>query len=96
MSAEDRHHTVGEVAIECEVRRETNDAVLVDERAYLVEGCAHRYAEGFGFVRARDDTAVVTGKDDDGSVFEVGTEDPLAGDEEVIAVGESVHSVDEG
>lgn len=59
--------------------------------AYLIERYAHFDAECFGFVGACDDTSVVVGEYDDGFSFEVGVEEALAGDEEIIAVAEGEH-----
>ena len=88
---EEAHDAAGKVGVECEVGGESGNAVLRDERAYLIERHAHLNAERLGFVGARDDTAVVVGEDDDRSAFEVGVEEPLAGDEEIIAVAEGEH-----
>jgi energy-coupling factor transporter ATP-binding protein EcfA2 len=51
----------------------------------------HADAEGFGFVRAGDDAAVVVRQHDHGSPDKIGTEDPLAGGVEVVAVAKAVH-----
>ena len=51
----------------------------------------HLDAEALGFVGAGYGAAVVVGEYDHRPAFEVGPEDPLAADEEVVAVGQGVH-----
>lgn len=67
--------------------------VLFGERSYLIVGYAHGDAECFGFVASGDDASVVAGEDDDGFAFEVGSEDSLAGDKEIVAIAEGVNHV---
>ena len=54
----------------------------------LKRRCAHRDAESFGFVAARDHTAVVAAEDDDWFVCQIWSEQSLTADEEVVAVDE--------
>ena len=65
--------------------------MLFDQTLYLEERGSHLYAEGFGLIAARDGTAVIARKHDDGLALEVRSEDPLAGSKEVVAVGKGVH-----
>ena len=50
----------------------------------------HLDAERLRLVAARHDAAVVRRQDDGGTAFEGWPEDPFTGDEEVIAIGQSV------
>lgn len=86
---DEAHDTFGDVAVEGEVGGEAFDVCAVDDVFYFKEWGAHGDAEGFGFVGAGDDAAIVIGEDDDGMVLQVRVEEPFAGYEEVVAVYES-------
>ena len=83
-------YPVAHVGIELEVAADDGNAVLLDEVFRLERRLGHLDAERLRRIAARDDAAIVRRQDDGGAAFERGTEDPFAGDEEVIAVGQSV------
>ena len=58
----------------------------------LEERIAHLYAECLCFIAARNSTAVIVGKHNDGPALQIRAEDPLAGSEEIVAVGKSEHT----
>ena len=68
---------------------EDGDAV---SKAYLEQRLPHLYAQGLGFVAARNYAAVVVAQHNNGHAVERRVEDPLARDEEIVAVAESNHS----
>ena len=84
-------HALREVAIERHVAREDRDMVLGYKVANLEERITHLNAECFCFVRSRNGAAVVARENNDGLALQVGTKDPLAGGEEVVAVGQGEH-----
>lgn len=91
--AERLHDAARHVAVERVVGREHRDLRTGDELLHLVERLSHADAESFGLVRAGDDAAVVVREHHDGAACKVGAKDPLAGDEEVVAVAKPVHGV---
>ena len=58
---------------------------------HLKERNPHLYAEGLGLIAARHGAAVIVRKNYNGLPLEIWSENPLAADEEIIAVGQSVH-----
>ena len=62
-----------------------------DERLQLEIGVPHLDADPFRFVRPRNHTTVIVREDNDRPPVEVGSEHPLAGDKEVVAIGETEH-----
>ena len=65
--------------------------VPFDKRLQLEVRMPHLDAEPFRLIRTRNHTSVIVGEDNDGFPVEVGSEHPLTGDEEVVAIGESEH-----
>ena len=55
---------------------------------------SHLDAQAFGLVGTGYGAAVVVGEHDYRQAFEIGPEDPLAADEEIVAVGQGVHRSD--
>ena len=51
----------------------------------------HLDSEPLGLIRPRNHTPVVVRQDDDRPPVEIGPERPFTGDEEVVAIGETVH-----
>lgn len=88
------HHTAREIAVEDVVARADGDLLLLHQVTDLEEWYTHRDAECLGLIGPTDDAAVVIGETDDGSVAQLGPEDPLATDVEVVAVDETVHGSD--
>jgi len=68
--------------------------VPLDKRLQLEERMSHLDAEPLGLVRPRNHAPVVVRQNDDGPPVEIGPEHPLTGDEEVVAIGETVHDFD--
>ena len=89
--ADDVDDAGGHFAVQFVVGREDGDFVVGKLLCQLVIGRSGLDAQGFGFVRACDDAAVVVGQHDDGFVFQVGTKDALAGNVAVVAVDDAVH-----
>ena len=65
--------------------------MLFDQMTYLEEGSTHLYADGLCFIASRNGAAVIVRQNNDGFSLQVGSEDPLAGSEEVVAVGKCKH-----
>ena len=65
--------------------------MLFDQVTDLEEGSAHLDAESFRFIASRNGAAVIVRQNNDGFSLQVGSEDPLAGSEEVVAVGKCKH-----
>ncbi len=80
------HNSVGHVAIEGVVRREYFNVIFTDEFLDFEVGREAVEADGFGFIRAGHDDAVVVGEDDYGLADEFGVEHPFARGIEVIAI----------
>lgn len=80
------HDAVAEVAVEGVVGGEGDDVVFFYYGLALEEGLAHFNTEGFGFLAAGDDAAVVVGEDHQRAAFEFGVEDALAGGVEIVAI----------
>ena len=60
---------------------------------YLEQRRTHAYAQSLGLIAACDGTAVVVREHDDRPSVQIGTEQTLARDEEVVAVGKGIHDV---
>ena len=84
-------HPAGHVAVESEVGREHRDVVPFDDILDLEIRVAHLDAERLGFVGAGHRASVVVRQHDDRFPVQVRTENPFAGSEEIVAVGEGVH-----
>ena len=65
-----------------------------DERLELEIRMPHLDTQLFGLIRSRNHATVIVGEDDDGTPVERWIEHPLAGDEEVVAIGETEHFED--
>ena len=91
MPTNHRHDAVREVSIQREIGRETDDSLFFHKAFYLIERHAHFDAECFGFVTARDHTTVVAREHHNRLPLQIGTEDTLAGNEEIIAISQGEH-----
>lgn len=87
------HHTPRQVAIEREIGRKECDAIAFDGGAHLKKGLSHPYSEGLGLVRAGDDAAVVVRQHDHRPTVQIGSENALAGDVEIVAVAKAEHRI---
>ena len=90
-AAQNLLHAGGHIAIKGEIARKDADPVALDDVADLEKRVAHLDPERLGLVRSRHRAAVVVGEHDDGFPVEIGSEDPFAGNEKVVAVGQGVN-----
>ena len=88
---EDLLHPLGHVPVEGEVGAENGNVVGFDEGFEFEVRVTHLDAEGLGFVGACHRAAVVVRQHDDRPTVEFRAEDPFAGGEEVVAIGQGVH-----
>lgn len=91
MSRKDAHHAVGKVAIEGEIRGETDYAILFHKVLYFKKRNAHFYAQLLNFVTTRHHTSIVAAQYDHRALLQIGPKHPFAGHEEIIAIHERVH-----
>ena len=91
LGAQGGHHTPREVAIEGEVGREDNTSVSFEQSARLEVGLPHADPDRLRLVRTCYHAPVVVGQYDHGPPLQIGTEDSLTRDKEVVAVAKSVH-----
>ena len=73
------------------VARAYRNVVALGKIAYLEQRLPHLYAQCLGLVAARHDAAVVVAQHNNGHAVERGIEDPLARNEEIVAVTKSNH-----
>ena len=80
------HHAFAHVGIEGIVAGQGDDAESGGTQLPLKPGRAHGNADGFGFGGPGNNASVIIGQNNDGSVPELGLEDPLTRDIEIVAV----------
>ena len=88
------HHAAREISVKNIIAGTDADVLPLHQVPDLEKWHAHRDAECLRLIGPADDAAVVIGETDDGSVAQLGSEDPLATDIEVVAVDQTVHGSD--
>lgn len=91
MGRKDAHHAVGKVAIQGEIRGETDYVILLHKVLYFKERNAHFDAQLLDLITACHHASVVAAQYDYRPLLQIGPENPFAGHEEIIAIYERVH-----
>ena len=80
------------IPVKGHISRKHRHIVLLHDMPDLEERVAHLYAQSLCFIASRNGTTIIIRKNNDRLSLQIRAENPLAGSEEIIAIGKGEHT----